>query len=53
MTMEFKPPPSGVPKDVKAGDRIRFEFTMTPEGDFRATKVERLAGTTADSGARK
>jgi Cu(I)/Ag(I) efflux system membrane fusion protein len=53
MTMEFKSPPSGVPEDVKAGDRIRFEFTMTPEGDFRATKVERLAGTTADSGARK
>jgi Cu(I)/Ag(I) efflux system membrane fusion protein len=44
MTMEFATPPSGLPKDVKAGDRIRFEFTMTPEGDFRATKVEKLAG---------
>ncbi|MCX7893995.1 MAG: efflux RND transporter periplasmic adaptor subunit [Burkholderiales bacterium] len=44
MTMEFAAPPAGLPRDVKPGDRIRFEFTMTPGGDFRATKVERLAG---------
>ena len=53
MTMEFASPPAGLPKDLKAGDRIRFEFTMTPSGDLRATKVERLAGATADHGARK
>jgi Cu/Ag efflux protein CusF len=44
MTMEFASPPSGLPNDLKPGDRLRFEFTMTPGGDFRATKVERLAG---------
>ncbi len=41
MTMEFAAPKSGLPAGVKAGDRIRFEFTMK-DGEFQATKVEPL-----------
>jgi Cu(I)/Ag(I) efflux system membrane fusion protein len=41
MTMEFAAPKSGLPAGVKAGDRIRFEFTMK-DGEFQTTKVEPL-----------
>jgi membrane fusion protein, copper/silver efflux system len=41
MTMEFPAPKSGLPAGVKAGDRIRFEFTMK-DGEVQATKVEPL-----------
>jgi Cu(I)/Ag(I) efflux system membrane fusion protein len=41
MTMEFAAPKAGLPAGVKAGDRIRFEFTMK-DGEFQATKVEPL-----------
>jgi Cu(I)/Ag(I) efflux system membrane fusion protein len=49
MTMEFKSPPGGLPKGLKAGDRVRFEFTMKPDGEFQTTKVER-AGPAAQRG---
>jgi Cu(I)/Ag(I) efflux system membrane fusion protein len=42
MTMEFRAPASGLPAGVKAGDRIRFEFTVTRDGEFQVTKVEPL-----------
>jgi membrane fusion protein, copper/silver efflux system len=42
MTMEFRAPASGLPAGVKAGDRIRFEFTVTRDGEFQVTKVESL-----------
>jgi membrane fusion protein, copper/silver efflux system len=33
MTMEFKTPPAGaMPRNLKVGDRVTFEFTMTPDG---------------------
>ncbi|HEX6363171.1 MAG TPA: efflux RND transporter periplasmic adaptor subunit [Albitalea sp.] len=32
MTMEFKLPPGGAPRGLKAGDRVRFEFTLGPDG---------------------
>jgi membrane fusion protein, copper/silver efflux system len=33
MTMEFKPPPANaMPRNLKLGDRVIFEFTMTPDG---------------------
>jgi Cu(I)/Ag(I) efflux system membrane fusion protein len=41
MTMEFAAPKSGLPPGVKAGDRVRFEFTMK-DGEFRTTRVEPL-----------
>jgi Cu(I)/Ag(I) efflux system membrane fusion protein len=41
MTMEFLAP-KGLPAGLKAGDRVRFEFSATPEGEYRAVKVEKL-----------
>jgi Cu(I)/Ag(I) efflux system membrane fusion protein len=32
MTMDFRQPKSGVPKGIKVGDRIHFEFVMSNEG---------------------
>ncbi len=39
MTMGFKPPASGLPKELKVGDAIEFEFVKTPEGDYALTRV--------------
>ena len=41
MTMEFLAPKT-LPPGLKAGDRVRFDFTASPEGEYRAVKVERL-----------
>jgi Cu(I)/Ag(I) efflux system membrane fusion protein len=40
MTMDFLPPPGGVPANVKAGDRIRFEFRQKGEGEWQVTRIE-------------
>ena len=32
MTMDFRLPPQGLPNQPKVGDRVRFEFTMEPDG---------------------
>ncbi|GAC1604159.1 MAG: efflux RND transporter periplasmic adaptor subunit [Ramlibacter sp.] len=40
MTMEFKlPPPSAVPRNLAAGDPIRFEFTMQADGSSQLTRI--------------
>jgi Cu(I)/Ag(I) efflux system membrane fusion protein len=59
MTMEFKSPAGGLPSGLTAGDAIRFDFVITPEGDFQTTKVEpvgrsaKAAGPQSDHGAHK
>jgi Cu(I)/Ag(I) efflux system membrane fusion protein len=40
MTMEFAAP-ADLPKDLKAGDAVRFDFVQTPAGEFAVTKIER------------
>ncbi len=44
MTMEFLAPKT-LPAGLKKGDKVRFEFTISPDGDYRALKVERLGAT--------
>ena len=44
MTMEFAAPKAGLPPGLKAGDRIEFEFVITPGGAFQATRVAPKAG---------
>jgi Cu(I)/Ag(I) efflux system membrane fusion protein len=39
MTMAYKAPKGGVPKDVKAGTNVRFEFVVTPQGDMQLTSI--------------
>ena len=43
MTMDFKVPPAGVPRNVEAGDRVSFEFFIDPEGLPQLTTVTPLA----------
>jgi len=40
MTMDFLPPPGGVPANVKPGDRIRFELRQKGEGEWQVTRIE-------------
>jgi len=54
MTMEFKPPPpSGVPRNLEAGDRITFEFYMDKEGLPQLTRISPVAGQPPAQGAKK
>ncbi len=39
MTMAFKAPKGGVPKDVKEGTNVRFEFVLTPQGEMALTSI--------------
>jgi len=39
MTMAYKAPKGGVPKDVKAGTNVKFEFTVTSQGDMQLTSI--------------
>jgi len=39
MTMAFKPPAGGLPKGIKVGDAIEFEFVKTPQGEFALTRI--------------
>jgi len=40
MTMPFRNPPSGLPKDLAVGDSVSFGFRQTPEGKFTLTRIE-------------
>ncbi|RQP21835.1 efflux RND transporter periplasmic adaptor subunit [Piscinibacter terrae] len=42
MTMDFKLPPSGVPRNVKTGDRVTFEFYIDQENLPQLTTVTPL-----------
>lgn len=39
MTMGFKPPASGWPGNIKAGDKVTFEFQQSGEGTFEITTI--------------
>ena len=39
MTMAYKAPKSGVPKEVKPGAKVDFEFATTPAGDFELLSI--------------
>ena len=51
MTMEFKLPKAGAPRGVAVGDRVDFEFTMSPEGLPQLTTVTLLPPTPRASAA--
>ncbi|MCW5625134.1 MAG: efflux RND transporter periplasmic adaptor subunit [Burkholderiales bacterium] len=42
MTMDFKLPPSGLPRNVERGDRVSFEFYMATDGTPRLTVITPL-----------
>ncbi|MEO8628560.1 MAG: efflux RND transporter periplasmic adaptor subunit [Betaproteobacteria bacterium] len=41
MTMEFKLPPTGVPKDIAVGDTVEFEIRPLPGGAYEITHIAR------------
>lgn len=43
MTMDFKLPPSGLPRNVERGDRVSFEFYLDTDGTPRLTVITPLA----------
>lgn len=47
MTMDFKPPAGGLPKNVAAGDVVTFEFRENREGMFEITAVSPAASAPA------
>ena len=52
MTMDFKQPPSTqLPSNLKAGDRVRFEFYMGEDGLPQLTRLTPLASATGAASA--
>jgi Cu(I)/Ag(I) efflux system membrane fusion protein len=43
MTMAFKAPKGGIPKNVTVGTNVKFEFVLTPQGEMHLTSIV-LAG---------
>ncbi len=43
MTMDFKAPEAGLPRNVQSGDRVTFEFYMDAEGLPRLTGITPMA----------
>ncbi len=44
MTMAYKAPKGGVPKDVKSGTNVKFQFVVTPQGDMQLTSIVPAGG---------
>jgi len=53
MTMPFRNPPSGLPKNLAVGDSVSFEFRQKPEGQFTLTQIARQAAGKDVAGTRK
>jgi len=53
MTMPLLAPAGGIPPGLKEGDRIRFEFTAQPDGQFRVTRLAHEDASLPDHGAHK
>lgn len=45
MTMGFKLPAGGLPKNISVGDTVTFEIRPTQDGAFQITKISPAAGT--------
>lgn len=39
MTMSFKLPPGGLPRDIAVGNQVTFEIRQTLEGDYQITSI--------------
>lgn len=43
MTMAYKPPKGGLPKDIKEGTNVKFEVVLTPQGEMQLTSIVPIA----------
>ncbi len=53
MTMPFRAPNGIVPLGLKKGDRILFEFSIKPDGEFQITDIAPADASVPEYGARK
>jgi membrane fusion protein, copper/silver efflux system len=53
MTMPFRAPNGIVPPGLKKGDRILFEFSIKPDGEFQITDIAPADASVPEYGARK
>jgi Cu(I)/Ag(I) efflux system membrane fusion protein len=44
MTMTYKAPKGGLPKNVTPGTNVKFEFVMTPQGEMQLTSIVPVGG---------
>ena len=50
MTMEFKAPTSGMPRNVAKGDRVQFEFVLPKDGEPTLTPITPVAPVSPQAG---
>lgn len=48
MTMGFAPPAGGLPKEIKVGDTVQFEFQASDDGMFKIISISRTASASGD-----
>jgi Cu(I)/Ag(I) efflux system membrane fusion protein len=51
MTMGLRPPPGGMPANVKAGDSVVFDIRQTSDGMFELTRISPAPGRPASRAA--
>ena len=51
MTMGFALPAGGLPKDIKVGDTVEFEFQKSDKGRFKIVTMSRATAMDANAGA--
>jgi Cu(I)/Ag(I) efflux system membrane fusion protein len=44
MTMAFKPPPTGLPHDIRVGSRVSFEVRGNDDGSYGIVRIAPVAG---------
>jgi len=44
MTMAYKAPKGGLPRNVIPGTNVKFEFVMTPQGEMQLTSIVPAGG---------
>ncbi len=53
MEMEFGVAPGALPKNLKPGDRVKFEMKAGKPGEFVITKIEPIAAPKPDHACRR
>jgi Cu(I)/Ag(I) efflux system membrane fusion protein len=53
MTMDFRPPGAGLPKNIVQGANVVFEFKQQKEGQYQLTTIAPAAQTAPDAKAMK
>ena len=52
MTMPFKLPPDGLPRNIAVGNQVTFDIRQTPEGDYQITSITPASKQTGSGGGK-